>query len=239
MAASAVLVALAAPAVVSNQPIHFILNKKRVQSFATLDFFFVHLQSNMEKTKGKEHVILVDADYVDGVVSTLMRDFQNMLGHAIPLADMADWLICCALDAGVNVSASSQVQVIFVRSVKKLVMAGFNPGDLTTQLDGQAFRDERLGEFLLSTICDEQVNEGSPLTVQCVETLLSDKQTRTLTLVPDMQRYGQELMPLLQQEHDCQVTLLSMQPQPGERWNIVQLGYSLMHAMGIRSEEFK
>lgn len=205
----------------------------------TLDFFFVHLQGNMDKTKGKEHVILVDADYVDGVASTLKHDFQGMLGHEIPLVDMADWLVCCALDAGLGQAPANEVQVIFVRSVGKMVMACFNPGDLASQLDGKAFRDSQLGEFLLSSICDEQVNAGKPLMVQCAETLLSDKQTRTLALVADLQRYGDDLCAMQEQESKCRVTLLSMTPTPDTPWNNVQLGYSLMHAMGISPEEFK
>ena len=43
----------------------------------------------MNDTKWKEHVILVDADYVDRVAFDLTVNFERMIGRRIPQADFA------------------------------------------------------------------------------------------------------------------------------------------------------
>ena len=52
----------------------------------------------MQKEKFKEAVILVDADYVDRVAFDLTVNFERMLMRRIPRADLAQWLVCVALD---------------------------------------------------------------------------------------------------------------------------------------------
>ena len=56
----------------------------------------------MKESKWNEHVILVDADYVDKVAFDLTVNFERIIGRRIPQADMAKWLECVALDGGLR-----------------------------------------------------------------------------------------------------------------------------------------
>ena len=69
--------------------------------------FFITF-ARMNDTKWSEHVILVDAEYVDKVAFDLIVNFERMLGRRIPQADMAQWLECIALDGGLRPTANSQ-----------------------------------------------------------------------------------------------------------------------------------
>jgi hypothetical protein len=112
------------------------------------------------------------------------------------------------------------------------------PANLEKEVDGQAFRDDKLGEFLLSAVTEEDINAGKPLFVQCVQALVEDKKKRSVVLVPDMARYGDLLDEQLAADRQFEVTLLSMQPHSANGVNHVLTGFGLMHAMGIRPEEF-
>ena len=186
----------------------------------------------------KEKIILLDADGVDGVAMHLRGTFREMLKREVPLVDTAEWIVCCALDGGLGVG-EQEVQVIFVRSANKMALEQFTPGHLVRELDGQAFRDPHLGEFLVSSVVEESVNAGQPLFVQCVEAILEEKDVNTLILVPDMVRYGQALRDVLQKQSGKDVTLLSMRPESCEGCRQDILGYSLMHAMGIEPKELE
>ena len=114
----------------------------------------------MEKTILKDRIILIDADHADAVAADLRSNFKRMLGREIPAADMASWLVCCALDAGWK-TEQGEVQVVFVHSAACRKLSHFLPANLEKEVDGQAFRDEKLGEFLLSAVAEEDINDFS------------------------------------------------------------------------------
>lgn len=190
----------------------------------------------MEQTQFKENVILVDADYVDEVAGNLKEYFRKTLSRDIPLADMADWLVCAALDGGVPAD-SKGVQCFFIHRPGTLCLKSFTPGDLRKELDGVGFKDQALGEFLLACLPDQSPVQDD-FFCECVRALLGSKEVGRLVLVPDLARSGDGLTRLMAEtKTDKQVTLLGMMPQEG--FEHVMLGFSLLHAMGVKSEEIK
>ena len=118
----------------------------------------------MNDTKWSEHVILVDAEYVDKVAFDMIVNFERMLERRIPQADMAQWLECVALDGGLRpidrgekleVSGERNVQVVLIHEKNRQQMDNFLPG-VFSDLDGKAFTG-RLGEFLLSSVVVEDL----------------------------------------------------------------------------------
>ena len=105
----------------------------------------------MEKTKWSENVILVDADYVDAVAFNLIVNFERMLNRPIPKADLAQWLVCAALDGGVG-EGKNDIQVVFIHGKGRKALDNFTPSDFEAELDGKAFCDGHLGEFKLSSV---------------------------------------------------------------------------------------
>ena len=195
----------------------------------------------MEQNGFKETVILVDGGFADAVAFDLTVNFERMLMRRIPQVDMAQWLVCVALDGGLlpltkETSPEQATQVIFLRGEHHEEMKCFSPGRYA-EIDGQAFRDEQLGEFQMSVVQREKMADDD-FFVECVEALLGCKEVRTIVVVPDMEKYGQALKSLLSKEgRKKEVTLLAMQPESGRGFQSEILGYSLMHAMGIRGEE--
>lgn len=195
----------------------------------------------MEKKEIKSQVILVDAAYADRLAADLSAHFSHALDRKIPSADLAEWLVCCALDAAIP-QGEGPTQVVFVCEKDQTELAHFLPSNLKTEIDGQAFNDAQMGEFLLSAIYQENLISGEPLFAQCVRSLLGADGTPSqhlthLVLVPDMLRYGAELTDALAADEKKISTLLTMNPHEPTELRHAVVGFSLMHAMGIRSDE--
>lgn len=197
----------------------------------------------MERQEFKENVVLVDADYLDSVAADMRVNFARMLGREIGAADLAEWLVCAALDGGVpedeKGESKAEVQVVFIRSLAKVSLEHFLPGNMLSGIDGQAFRDPFMGEFLLSVVPEEKaMGQTEPLFVESARYLQNCSEVKRLVLVPDMQRYGASIKEDLKKaEKGADVCILAMQPKEGNGFTTEVLGYSLMHALGIQPEE--
>ena len=152
----------------------------------------------MEHTKWSENVVLVDADYADAVAFNLIVNFERMLNRPIPKADLAHWLVCVALDGGVE-PGENDIQVVLIHGKDKRMLDNFAPSDFDKELDGKAFRDERLGEFKLSSVRSENLADVETLCLQSLEALADEKGIKRLIVVPDMERYGARVREVLQE----------------------------------------
>lgn len=193
----------------------------------------------MKEAKWKETVILVDADYVDKVAFDLTVNFERMIGRRIPKADMAQWLECVALDGGIRPSTSgvtpqTSVQVVLLH--KQKTMENFNPGT-HEGLDGKAF-EGRLGEFLISCVKVEELTTMDDLFIDSMQVLSNAAEVKRLIVVPDAEHiYNKVREGLRHADDEKRVTVLAMQPMEGGNFRQEILGYSLMAALGIKSEE--
>lgn len=182
-----------------------------------------------------DNMIIADADFVDKVTFDLIVNFERMIGRRIPNADMARWIDCVALDGGVR-EGNEQTQVVLIHGKKSTCMANFTPGNYNTELDAKAFSDN-LGEFVISAVSEEQIASKEELFVSTVQLCCSTREVKRLILIPDEQYYEHVRQALRHADDDKRITLLAMQPMPGGNFRQEILGYSLMSALGIRSEE--
>ena len=190
----------------------------------------------MKETKWESSVILVDADYIDKVAFDLTVNFERMIGRRIPQADMALWLECVALDGGMRPVESQVIQVVLLH--KKAQMDNFTPGNFA-ELDGKAF-EGRLGEFLISCVPVEDLTTMDDLFVDSMQVIANAEEVQRLIVVPVAEHiYNKVREGLRHADPDKHVTVLAMQPMEGGNFRQEILGYSLMAALGIRSEEIK
>ena len=195
----------------------------------------------MNNTKWSEIVILVDAEYVDKVAFDLIVNFERMLGRRIPQADMAQWLECIALDGGLRPTANSQkptatCQVVLIHDRNRQQMDNFQPGKFA-DLDGKAFSGQ-LGEFLISCVQVEEMVTKDDLYVDSLQIIANAAEVKRLMVVADSDRiYNKVREALRQADPDKHITVFAMQPMPNGNFRQEILGYSLMAALGIRSEE--
>ena len=195
----------------------------------------------MNNTKWSEIVILVDAEYVDKVAFDLIVNFERMLGRRIPQADTAQWLECIELDGGLRPTANSQkptatCQVVLIHDRNRQQMDNFQPGKFA-DLDGKAFSGQ-LGEFLISCVQVEEMVTKDDLYVDSLQIIANAAEVKRLMVVADSDRiYNKVREALRQADPDKHITVFAMQPMPNGNFRQEVLGYSLMAALGIKSEE--
>lgn len=195
------------------------------------------MNNSIQDIRWSENVILVDADYVDKVAFNLIVNFERMLGRRIPQADITRWIDCVALDGGIR-EGERETQVILLHSAKKSQLDNFNPGKFE-ELSGKAFKDH-LGEFLINAYPVEDIVGSEQHFCDMLQLVSSQKEVKRVIVIPDSEQehiYNKVRATLKQVDEEKRITLLAMQPMAN--WNFRQeiLGYSLLAALGISSDE--
>lgn len=188
----------------------------------------------MEQQQWSENVIIVDADYVDKVAFNLIVNFERMLERRIPQADITKWVECIALDGGLR-QGVNKTQVLLVYDNN--VMENVKPGSLDDELNGKAFSGN-IGEFCFSSIPVEKMTDKEHLFCVALMHICSIKEVKRIMVVPDGEKYIEGVKRSLRNvDKEKHVTVFAMQPLPGGNFRQEILGYSLMAALGISSEE--
>ena len=209
------------------------------------------MNNPIQETRWSENVILADADYVDKVAFNLIVNFERMLGRRIPKADLAKWVDCVALDGGIrplspsNGSPQSGEQtpetlVVLAHRKDKAQLKNFAPGNYAAELDGKAFKDS-LGEFIISAVAIEPIADGEDYLTEALRLVTAQKKVKRVMVIPnaeDPHIYNKVREALNRVDDDeKRITVFAMEPKPGGNFRQEILGYSLMAALGIRSEE--
>lgn len=187
-----------------------------------------------------ENIIIVDGEYVDSVAFNLIVNFERMLERRIPCADMAQWLDCIALDGGIR-EGEHENQVIFLHNPDSTSLTNFTPSSYSTDLDGKAFKDG-LGEFLLSSYKVESIVSKNDFVIDILRTACNHKDVKRIMVVANTDEHNMVDMirhALKDVDDDKRITVFAMQPIAGGNYRQEILGYSLMSALGIKSNEIK
>lgn len=190
------------------------------------------------------HVILVDADYLDGLAFDLTVNFERMLERRLPKADLCHWINCVALDGGLE-RGDNTVQVHFLHTKAKSCFDYFRLTCFHDENHKLAFEADLndtpfvdpVGRFTLFTFPVEDIVSRQDFFLQSFTMLSQAQSIENLMVVGDMLEYGDQLRQLCAQPHAPRVTLYTMEPCVGRGFDQQILAYSLMSALGIRGEE--
>ncbi|MDD7317964.1 MAG: DUF6621 family protein [Prevotella sp.] len=185
-----------------------------------------------------ENVIIADADYVDRVAFDLTVNFERMLMRRVPKADLARWIDCVALDGGVR-EGQNETHVVLLHDAASAAMENFSPSEYEREINGKAFNDN-LGEFTMTTVEVPELAAKDSLMLEIMQLVASRPEVKRIMLVPNSEEgsiYDALRRALAGVGEEKRVTLFAMQPMPGGNFRQEILGYSLMSALGIKSEE--
>ena len=200
---------------------------------------------NIENTttvKWSENVIIADADYIDNVAFDLIVNFERMLGRRIPPADMSQWAVCIALDGGLR-PGNHETQLVLVHDKGSKSISNFKPSDYEQELNSKAFKDNQLGEFIVTSLPVEDMVTKGDFIVELTQAVLAQEAVKRVMVIPnsDTSETYDELRRILKNVDDEKkhVTLFAMQPMQGGNFRQEILGYSLLSALGIKADEIK
>lgn len=198
--------------------------------------------------KLSENIILADADYIDYVAFQLSVQFERMIGRRIPKADLSQWAVDIALDGGLRPDQSPQgselheTQLVLVHEKQNPRMENFTPSVYDTELNAQAFKDDKLGEFLINSIAVGDVVGKDDYILDTINMVLGHNEVKRLMIIPNAEQgdiYDEVVSALHDADDDKRITVFAMQPMPGGNFRQEILGYSLMNALGIKADEIQ
>jgi hypothetical protein len=190
------------------------------------------------KIKFAPNVMLIDASYLDRVTCDLQAHFAPIVNRELPKADLAVLLECLALDAGMKLG-NNEIQVIFIYESGEGRLEGLTPSDLGKELHGMAFKSE-LGEFALYAFQPSDLATREELFIESLQLAGEFKEMQCLAAVADEDGYGNRLKEVIG-EMKCRnkLTVFGMNPPAYEASHRFEmLGFAILQALGIRSEEF-
>ena len=198
------------------------------------------MNNSIQDIRWSENVMVIDADYVDKVAFNLIVNFERMLGRRIPEADFAKWMDCVALDGGIR-EGENEILVVLIHQKDKTKLKNFTPSDYAKDIDGKAFKDH-LGEFSIGAYPIEEIAGSENYFSDVLQLITAQKEVKRIVVIPNAEDpyiYNKVRAALKDADDEKRITLLSMQPMPN--WNYRQeiLGYSLLAALGISSDEIK
>ena len=192
---------------------------------------------NNNELKFAEKVILIDAIYIDKVTTDLRQHFSQVIGRELPKADLPIFLECVAMDAAIQ-PGDHTLQVLFVYEKGWAKMDVFNPGDLKKELNDVAFKSQ-LGEFQLNAFEPSDMADREAFFLESVKLIADAKEVKHLVVIPSETEYGDKLPEIFEKVDGKEsIHVLGMNPPtPSKNFQWEMLGYAVLQALGIRSDE--
>ena len=192
---------------------------------------------NNNELKFAEKVILIDAAYINKVTADLSRHFSQVIGRELPKADLPIFLECVAMDAAIQ-PGDHTLQVLFVYEKGWAKMDVFNPGDLKKELNDVAFKSQ-LGEFQLNAFEPSDMADREAFFLESVKLIADAKEVKHLVVIPSETEYGDKLPEIFEKVDGKEsIHVLGMNPPtPSKSFQWEMLGYAVLQALGIRSDE--
>ena len=187
--------------------------------------------------KFAEKVILIDAAYINKVTKDLSLHFGQLIGRELPKADLPIFLECVAMDAAIQ-PGENVLQVLFVYDKNQTRIDAFNPSDLKKELNDVAFKSQ-LGEFQLNAFEPSDMADKEAFFLESVRLVADAKEVKYLVVVPDEMEYGDKLPEIFDKVDGKEsIHVLGMNPPaPSDKYHWEMMGYAVLQALGIRSDE--
>ena len=139
-----------------------------------------------------------------------------------------------------NSEGDNQTQVVLIHSKGKQQMDNFEPSNFATDLSGKAFKDH-LGEFIFDAypVEEDLVSQGD-FFIDALQMITAQKEVKRVMVIPNAEDdyiYNKVRETLRKVDDTKRITVFAMQPMPGGNFRQEILGYSLMAALGIKSDE--
>ena len=192
---------------------------------------------NNNELKFAEKVILIDAAYIDKVTTDLSQHFSLVIGRELPKADLPIFLECVAMDAAIQ-PGEHVLQVLLVYDKSHTKLNAFNPSGLKKELNDVAFKSQ-LGEFQLTTFEPSDMTDREAFFLEAVKLVADAKEVKHLVVIPSETEYGDKLPEIFDKVDGKEsIHVLGMNPPaPSKSFQWEMLGYAVLQALGIRSDE--
>lgn len=189
------------------------------------------------KIKFPSNVVLIDAAFLNLVVTDLKKYFEKTLMRELQEIDLSELVTYIVLDAGMAVG-DNQIQILMVYDKDSAQLSNCRPSDLSAELNGVAFKSQ-FGEFSFASVPCEEMVSREELYLDLLSIVLDSADVERLILVSFNEEYGDKVMERLKGVKNKETIQFRMnEPEEsieGYQWEM--LAYPVMQALGIVGEE--
>ena len=141
-----------------------------------------------EKIKFPSNVVLIDAVFLNLVVTDLKKYFEKTLMRELQEIDLSELVTYIVLDAGMAVG-DNQIQILMVYDKDSAQLSNCRPSDLSAELNGVAFKSQ-FGEFSFASVPCEEMVSREELYLDLLSIVLDSADVERLILVSFNEEYG-------------------------------------------------
>ena len=186
--------------------------------------------------KLSETVVLIDAAFLNFVITDMKRYFEETLQRSLQEIDLSMLTTYLTLDAGIA-EGKNEVQFLFVYDKESDNLAHCQPSDLEKELNGVAFQSP-YGEYSFASVPSEGMVSREDLFLDLLSIVADSADVKKMILVSFNEEYGKKVTDALNEVQGKEIVQFRMnEPDTPVAYKWDMLAFPVMQALGIRADE--
>ena len=186
--------------------------------------------------KLSETVVLIDAAFLNFVITDMKRYFEETLQRSLQEIDLSILTTYLTLDAGIT-EGKNEVQFLFVYDKESGRLVHCRPSDLEKELNGVAFQSP-YGEYSFASVPSEGMVSREELFLDLLSIVADSADVKKMILVSFNEEYGKKVSVALHEVKGKEIIQFRMnEPEVQVEYKWDMLAFPVMQALGIRAEE--
>ena len=186
--------------------------------------------------KLSETVVLIDAAFLNFVITDMKRYFEETLQRSLQEIDLSMLTTYLTLDAGIA-EGKNEVQFLFVYDKESGNLVHCQPSDLEKELNGVAFQSP-YGEYSFASVPSEGMVSREDLFLDLLSIVADSEDVKKMILVSFNEEYGKKVTDALNEVQGKEIVQFRMnEPDTPVAYKWDMLAFPVMQALGIRADE--
>ena len=191
-----------------------------------------------KKIKLPEIVMLIDAAFLNYVISDLKSYFEKMLNRPLREIDLSLLTTYLVLDAGIS-EGDNKAQLLFVYDKDSSKLLFCKPADLKEELNGVAFQSP-YGEYSFASVPSEGMVTREDLFLDLLSIVADSADVKRMIVISFNEEYGKKVADALNEIKDKEVIQFRMnEPDAAVKYKWEMLAFPMMQALGIKADELQ
>lgn len=185
-----------------------------------------------------ETVVLVDAAFLNLVISETKTYFEESLHRSLHEIDMTQLAVDMTLDAGLK-EGKNAVQFLIVYDDNSTQLVHCQPFDLKADLNGVAFQCP-FGEYVFASVPSEGMVSRENLFLDLLSIVADSTDVKRMIVVSFNEEYGEKVTDFLRGVKHKEIFQLRMDnPDSQVEYKWSMLAFPVMHALGVMSDDLQ
>ena len=194
--------------------------------------------SDKPQIKLAETVVLIDAAFLNFVITDIKGYFEETLHRSLQEIDLSMLTTYITLDAGIT-EGKNEVQFLFVYDKESSRLQYCQPSDLQEELNGVAFQSP-YGEYSFASVPSEGMVSREDLFLDLLSIVSDSADVKRMIVISFNEEYGKKVTDALHEVKGKEVIKFRMnEPELPVDYKWDMLAFPVMQALGIKAEELQ